>query len=283
MATDGYVRPELLAEPDWLWERRDDPRLRLIDCGSTEAYARADHIPGAVGLPVHAWIKDPADETYVMAPEEFAELAGSLGISEDTSVVTYADSTMLATRLWWVLNYYGHTDVKVLNGGWRRWLTEGRSVTFKPTTSEPARFTPRPNEGLICRLNDVRAALDDPAVQILDVRPETWWRGTENPFGNKRVGHVPGSANVDSDLFVTDDDRAVFKPAEELRTLVTDAGISPERQTIVHCQAGIRTTHGVFTLALLGFDRIRAYDASMGEWANRDDTPLGEEEPLVQQ
>lgn len=281
-ANGGYARLELLAEPDWLWERREDPRLRLIDCGSAEAYARA-HIPSAVGLPVHAWIKDPADDRYVMEPGAFGELARSLGISDDTTVVTYAESTMLATRLWWVLNYYGHEDVKVLNGGWRRWLTEERPVTFKPTTPEPAAFTPQPNETLICRLDDVRGALDDPAVQILDVRPETWWRGTENPFGNKRVGHVPGSRNVDSDLFVTDDDRAVFKPAKELGALLAAARISPERETIVHCQAGIRTTHGVFALALLGFEKVRAYDASMGEWANRDDTPLVEEEALVSQ
>lgn len=279
---DSYARPELLAEPDWLWERRSDPNLRLIDCGSGEAYGRA-HIPGAVGLPVHPWIKDPADERHVMSPEAFAELAGSLGISADTTVVAYADSMMLATRLWWILNYYGHTDVKVLNGGWRRWLTEGQPITFEPTTPEPALFTPRPNEALICRLDDVRAALDDPATQILDVRPVTWWRGTENPFGNKRVGHVPGSANVDSDLFVTEDNRSVFKPAGELRALLAEAGTSPERETIVHCQAGIRTTQGVFTLALLGFDRVRAYDASMGEWANRDDTPLVEEKALIQQ
>ena len=146
-----YARPELLAEPDWLAEHADDPQVRIIDCATLEAYRRA-HVPGAVHLPVHYYIKEQGEREggagmYVMPPDEFAALMGSLGVDADTTVVTYDDNNALvASRLWWALNYYGHTKAKVLNGGWHRWLTEGRPVTFhgaRPearTRSSRARF-----------------------------------------------------------------------------------------------------------------------------------------------
>ena len=202
MTTTGYSRPELLAEPDWLWEHRDDPDLRIIDCATLEAYRRA-HIPGAVGLPVHIYIKDPADDRFVMPPEAFADLMGKLGVSDDTTVVAYDDNnSLVATRLWWVLNYYGHTNAKVLNGGWHRWLTEGRPVTFHQSRAKPAVFTPRPDETLVCRVDDLKAKLDDPDVQIMDMRTDEEWLGT-NSRGNKRTGHVPGAVHLEWLKYIT--------------------------------------------------------------------------------
>lgn len=275
MVTDqGYTRPELLAEPDWLWARREDPNLRIIDCASSERYRRA-HIPGAVGLSVDGWLKDPEEKLHVMPPDAFAELMAKLGVSDDTTVVAYDDNLMFyATRLWWVLTYYGHTDVKVLNGVWYRWISEGRPVTFKENTPAPGHFTPRTDESVICRLDYLRSKLDDPDTRVLDVRPDGEWSGKTNDFGNKRVGHIPGALHLFAGTFLTDDVRRMVRPASELRTVLTDAGVEGGKEVIVHCQAGIRTTHGVFTLRLLGWDRVRAYDAAMAEWANRDDTPL---------
>ena len=273
----GYARPELLAEPDWLWERRGNSKLRVIDCASLEKYERA-HIPGAVGLPVHVWIKEPERGVNVMGPESFADLMGKLGVSDDTTVVTYDDyNTSYATRLWWVLNYYDHLDAKVLNGGWHRWVSEGRPVTFHETVPEPGHFTSRPNESIMCRLDYLMTKLGTPGVQVLNVLPEEFYRGTENPFGNKRVGHIPGSLNLPIEKFLTSDDRRVFKPASQLRAILAEVGLSPENESIIHCQGGIRTTVGFFVLSLLSWDRVRAYDAAMAEWANRDDTPLAVE------
>ncbi len=290
---EGYARPELLAEPDWLWDHRDDPTVRLIDCDSLEAYRRA-HIPGAVALPAHPWLKEGSELTesspgsylswaptglHVMGPERFAEVMSQLGVSEDTTVVAYDGFNMsFSTRLWWVLNYYGHANVKVLNGGWQRWLTEGRPVTFEETVPEPGHFTPRVNDALMCRLNDLKARFNDPEVQVINVLPRGAYLGKVNPFGSKRVGHIPGSVNVPIEEFVTDDERQVFKPASELQALLTEADVSPEKETVVHCQAGVRTSMGVFVLSLLGREHVSAYDASMAEWANRDDTPLVAEE-----
>jgi thiosulfate/3-mercaptopyruvate sulfurtransferase len=270
----GYEHPELLAEPDWLWEHRDDPNVRMIDCASLERYQRA-HIPGAVGLPVHVWIKETEGGVHVMDSEAFGDLMSQLGVSNDTTVVTYDDFTIaFATRLWWVLKYYGHSNAKVLNGGWQRWVSEGRPVAFHETVAEPGHFTPRPDESIMCRLDDVMSKVGEPGVQILNVLPETFYRGIENPFENKRIGHIPGSRNIPIEKFLTDDDRHEFKSAAELQAILTEAGLSPTNESIIHCQAGVRTTVGFFVLSLLGWDRVRAYDASMAEWANRDDTAL---------
>jgi thiosulfate/3-mercaptopyruvate sulfurtransferase len=273
MGTDqGYAHPELLAEPDWLWEHRDDPKVRLIDCASLERYQRA-HIPGAVGIPVHVWIKETEEGVHVMGPEAFADLMSQLGVSDDTTVVTYDDWIgAYATRLWWVLKYYGHSNAKALNGGWQRWVSEGRPVTFHETVAEPGHFTPRADESIVCRLDDVMRKVGKEGVQILNVLPETFYRGIET--WNKRTGHIPGSCNIPSERFLTDDDRHVFKPAAELQAILTEAGLSRTNESIIHCQAGVRTTVGFFVLSLLGWDHVRAYDASMAEWANRDDTAL---------
>ena len=280
---EGYARPELLAEPDWLWARRDDPSLRVVDCGSAKGYGRA-HIPGAVHLLPKGseelvaegpWLKDPADPLHVAGPEAVATLMGKLGVSDGTTVVAYDDfNGTFATRLWWVLAYYGHADARVLDGGWQRWLDEGRPATFRETVPEPGRFTPRPDEARRVRLDELQARHADPGVQVVNVLPPSWYAGEANPFGNRRVGHIPGSANVPIERFFVDEEVPTLKPAAELRQAVADAGLSPDRDTIVHCQAGVRTTMGVFALSLLGWDRVRAYEASMAEWANRDDTPL---------
>jgi len=233
MTENGYTRPELLVEPAWLWEHRDDPKIRVIDCATLDAYRRA-HIPGAVGLPVHIYIKDAADETFVMPPEAYAELMGRLGIGDDTTVVSYDDNnSLVATRFWWVLNYYGHTNAKVLNGGWHRWLSEGRPITFHQTHPEKALFTPRPNEALICRVDDLKAKIGDPSTRIMDMRTDEEWAGT-NSRGNRRVGHVPGAVHVEWLNFVTSDDRRVFKPAEELRAMLTAHGITPESEVVTY-------------------------------------------------
>ena len=280
---NGYARPELLAEPDWLWERRDDPKLQVVDCGNPDAYDRA-HIPGAAPLrreedeagdvPAE-WIKDANDPVHVMGPEAFAARMGRLGISDDTVVVVYDDyNGSWATRLWWTLTYYGHADVRLLNGGWQRWLDEGRPATFRQTVPVPGQFTARPREALRVRLNELLARHRDPDVQVMNVLWPEIYRGTANPFGNKRAGHVPGSINLPIERFFVAEDVPVLKPARELAAVLDDHGVAPTRETIVHCQAGVRTTMAVFALSLPGWDPVRAYEASLAEWANRDDTPL---------
>ena len=281
--SSGYARPELLTESAWLWARRDDPDLRVVDCSDAAAYDRA-HIPGAVRL-IRAeetveggspqWLKDPNDPVHVLNANGAAALGQRLGITDDTTVVVYDDyNGSFATRLWWVLTYYGHSRVTVLNGGWHRWLDEGLPATFRETVPPPGRFTPRPNEAMRIRLEELKARSSDRGLQIVNVLWPEMYAGTANPFNNKRSGHIPGSANIPIEHFFTDADVPMIKPAAELEMVFAEAGLLPARETVVHCQAGVRTTMGIFVTALLGWNRVRAYEASMAEWANQDDTPL---------
>jgi thiosulfate/3-mercaptopyruvate sulfurtransferase len=147
-------------------------------------------------------------------------------------------------------------------------------VAFHETVAESGHFTPRTAESIICRLDDVMSKVGEGGVQILNVLPETFYQGIENPFGNKLVGAYSGLTQRPIEKFLTDEDRHVFKPVAEHQAILTEAGLSPTNESIIHCQAGVRTTVGFFVLSLLGWDRVRAYDASLAEWANRDDTAL---------
>jgi thiosulfate/3-mercaptopyruvate sulfurtransferase len=274
----AYARPELLAEPDWLAQNLDNPNVRIIDCAALEAYRRA-HIPGAVQLPVHIYIKedDPAGSDHgvlVTPPAAFEELMGKRGVSSDTTVVTYDDNNALvAARLWWVLKYYGHTNAKVLNGGWHRWLSEGRPVTFHATRAPKVSFTATPNRDVYATLDELKADHADPGCQVLDSRTDGEWEGT-NDRGNKRSGRVPGAHHLEWLKFVATDDSRKFLPAEEIQSLLDEAGIARDKPTITYCQGGIRAAHAAFVMDLLGYDNVRVYDGSMREWANREDTPL---------
>lgn len=273
-----YTHPELLAEPDWLAEHANDPNLRIIDCATVEAYRRA-HIPGALQLPAHFYIKedDPTGSDHgvlVMPPKQFEDLMGKLGVGPDTTVVTYDDNNALvASRLWWVLRYYGHTNAKVLNGGWHRWLTEQRPVTFHASKAAPATFTAKPNAAIYATVDLLKQAHADPACQVLDSRTDGEWEGTNNR-GNKRSGRVPNAKHLEWLRFVETDDMRKFLPAEQLQALVDEAGFTRDKPIITYCQGGIRAAHAAFVLELLGYQGVRVYDGSMREWANRDDTPL---------
>lgn len=274
-----YAHPELLVEPDWLAEHLDDPAVRVIDCAILEAYRRA-HIPGAVHLPVHYYIKEDDPEgsdhgVLVMPPAQFEALMGKLGVGPDTLVVTYDDNNALvAARLWWVLTYYGHTNVKVLNGGWHRWLTENRPVTFHATRAKPATFQATPHPEIYATVEMLKEQCSDPtACQVLDARTDAEWDGT-NDRGNKRSGHVPNAHHLEWVRFVAQDDTRKFLPADQIQALLDEAGIVRDKPTITYCQGGIRAAHAMFTMTLVGYQNLRVYDGSMREWANREDTPL---------
>ncbi len=272
-----YAHPELLVEPDWVAEHASDPNVVVIDCATLEAYRRA-HIPGAVHLPVHYYIKDEDPEgdhgTFVMKQPAFEKLMGDLGVSNDTLVITYDDNNALvASRLWWVLRFYGHTNAKVLNGGWHRWLTENRPVTFHATKPEKATFEARAVEDVHASADDLLAAHSDPGCQVLDARTDGEWAGT-NSRGNKRSGHVPNAKHLEWVKFVETADTRRFLPAGQLESLLASAGIERNKPTITYCQGGIRAAHAAFVMELLGYENVRVYDGSMRDWANREDTPL---------
>lgn len=271
---EGYAHPELLAETGWLAEQLDRADLRIIDVRERQAY-ESGHIPGAVWYD-RTGLKDPDDKLHVIREELFAQAMSDLGVGDDTEVVVYDEGTGLwAARLWWVLNYYGHDSVRILNGGWAKWEKEGRSVSKEVPTVARAVFTPRPDPSLICSIDEVQTFATDPNsnVIILDVRSQAEYVGAD--VRAARGGHVPKAINVDWTLSLTDSDPKVWKSAAELRALFERAGITKDSSVVTYCQTGVRAAHTLFTLKLIGYGQgNRLYDGSWAEWGNRTDTPI---------
>ena len=229
----GYARPDLLVETDWLEAHFDDPSIRIVDCDQGDVYRRA-HLPGAVGMRVDHYVKDPDDPRRVMPPDQFAELMGSMGIGDDTTVVGYDGfGSLYAARFWWLLNYYGHDKVKVLNGGWNKWFTEGRPSALDVPRVPRASFTPSANPALLCTLDQAKGCVDRPDVVMLDVRSDGEWTG-ENRRGNMYGGRIPGAVHLEWLDFVSEPPLRTFKPADELHAMLRGVGITPERQVVTY-------------------------------------------------
>ncbi|MEX0683640.1 MAG: sulfurtransferase [Dehalococcoidia bacterium] len=279
----NYLNPDILAETDWLAEHIGDSDVVVVDCDEFPAYLR-QHVEGAVGLRTHHYLKEEGDSASgagigvrLMDPDRFAETMSRHGIGNDKQVVAYDNmGGLYAARLWWALDYFGHAKCKVLNGGFRKWFEEGRSVSMEMHHVERADFKVQAVRTDTCALtDDVRAAIDDPNTVIWDVRAPGEYTG-EDQRANKRGGHIPNAVNIEwLDLTVSPPVRSgQLLPAEEIKRKLEAIGVVPEKRVITHCQAGIRAAQGVFVLRLMGYPDARNYDASWAEWGNRDDTPI---------
>ena len=239
MTTQGYARPELLVETDWLAARLDEPQIRIVDCDPVEVYRRA-HIQHAIGIPVHHYIKQPEYTSdfrkypLVAPPDTMKALMERMGIGDDHLVVTYdSNGCLWSARLWWALHYYGHTNVKVLNGGWKKWFAEGRPVSIDSPRPSAATFTPRPNPDVLCTLDYGRANVGNAEVVFLDVRSDGEWDGSNNR-GNKRAGRIPGAVHLEWLNFVTADAYQTIKPAHELRAMLEAVGATPDKEIVTY-------------------------------------------------
>ena len=240
--SEQHQRPDMLVETEWLQQYMEDPDLRIVDMGPLDGYKRG-HIPGAMGLN-RDYFKDPSNTTLVMPPDQFAEAMGRLGIGNEHNVVAYDEwGGLYASRLWWLLRMHGHEKVWVLNGGWNKWMKEGREVAQPSIDSyhtnkavsphAPTKFVPRLHPEYNCTVDRLLKSLDKPDFVTLDVRNIGEYTGAITR-GNKRGGHIPGTVHIEWIRAVTDDGFRTFRPPGELREMYESAGITPEKEVVVY-------------------------------------------------
>jgi thiosulfate/3-mercaptopyruvate sulfurtransferase len=266
-----YAHPEQLVETDWVAAHAADASVRIVDMRQT-GYADG-HVPGAVYLSPVAIRDAKAPPTFLPTPAAFEAMMATLGISNATRVVVYDErGGIYAARLWWILNYYGHANVALVNGGWIKWTAEQRPSTTAAVAAPASTFTARAQPAWIATASDVVGAIDKPGVKIVDARTQNEIDG-KDLRNIKRGGFIPSSTPLYwEDLL--DAQATTFKPADELKKIYADRGIVPSQEVIAYCQVGMRASVDLFALHLVGYDRLRNYYGAWEEWGNRDDLPL---------
>jgi thiosulfate/3-mercaptopyruvate sulfurtransferase len=260
-----------------------DVRGKVLPPGNTPRYRperdayEAAHVPGASFVD---WTRDIVDAddpvpVQIAQPEAFAAKMGELGVGDGTMVVAYDDyHHAFAGRLAWALRYYGHDAVAVLDGGWSRWMSEGRPTTTVVATPAPARFTPRTISPLRRTADDVARALGDANVLLIDARPTAQYEGAASAA--TRAGHIPGARSVPYATLV-DTETGRFRSREELARAFADAGVDVThlpREVVVYCNGGVTCTVPLVALRLLGRDDVAVYDGSWNEWGNDPARPI---------
>ncbi len=277
---NGYAHPEALVDAEWVQAHLTDPTIRLIEVDvDTTAYEQG-HIPGAVGF---NWQRELQDQVMraPVSKEQLETLLSRSGVSNDTTIVLYGDNNnWFAAWAFWILKYYGHTDVRLLDGGRVKWLAEQRELTTKVPSYQTTSYVAQASHSDIRSFRDqILLSLGRTGFALVDVRSPAEYSGellapAHLPQeGAQRGGHIPGAANIPWSMAVRED--GTFKPADELRSLYESKGITQEKEVVAYCRIGERSSHTWFVLHyLLGYPRVRNYDGSWTEWGSLIGAPI---------
>ena len=281
----NYAHPEALVDVNWLANNLKNPSIRIVevDYDPRLAYEQG-HIPGAVLIDWRKDMNDPVQRD-IIGPSDFEKLMSRLGIENDTTVILYGDyNNWFATFAFWVFKMYNHKDVRILNGGRKKWIDTGGELTKEvpnyPPTSYKVEKIVLENRIFLDDLLKLKAA--NPSLVLVDVRSPAEYKGEitappEYPEEHaQRGGHIPGAVNIPWAQAVNDD--GTFKPVEELRKLYESKGVTPDKEIITYCRIGERASHTWFVLKyLLGYDNVKVYDGSWTEWGNLVRFPIAKE------
>jgi thiosulfate/3-mercaptopyruvate sulfurtransferase len=271
---------DVLIETDWLAQHAHDPNVRVFEVDvDTTAYDQG-HVAGAVGL---NWKTDLQQHPVrdLLDKKQLEALLSKYGVAPTTTIVTYGDNNnWFAAWFFWLLKYYGHKDVKLVNGGRAKWVAEKRElVTSSPTYARSEYRASGPDASIRALRDYVLERVVGNGAKIVDVRSPKEYAGEllapENlpQEGAQRGGHIPGAQNIPWATAVAEDGR--FKSPEELRQIYGAKGIDGKGETIAYCRIGERSAHTWFVLKyLLGHDRVRNYDGSWTEWGSLIGVPI---------
>ncbi len=280
----AYAHPDVLVENEWLASHLNDPKVRVVEVDyDPAANYELGHIPGAVLFDWRKDINDPVRRD-ILSEEALTALYHRAGIDPDTTVVLYGDfNNWFAAFAFWVLTYYGAKNVKLLNGGRKKWLAEDRAVSKEAPAAGAGKLKAHPADPkLRAFLQDVQKVLPEVKAGkfgLVDVRGPKEFSGEilappEYPTEHaQRGGHIPGAKNIPWAQAVKDD--GTFKSREELEELYKAKGITAANPVITYCRIGERSSHSWFVLKyLLGYPDVRNYDGSWTEWGNLVRTPI---------
>jgi thiosulfate/3-mercaptopyruvate sulfurtransferase len=275
----NYAHPEVLVSTDWVVQHLADPKVKLVEVDvDTKSYDEG-HVPNAIAW---AWNTQLSDQLRrdILSKEQLEALMSSSGISRDSTVVIYGDNNnWFSAWAAWQMKIYGHDDVRLMDGGRKKWLAEGRELSTE--APKPIRMqyqAEHPDLSLRSFLQDVQAAYKSRAAAMVDVRSPAEFSGEilappGLPETCQRGGHIPGARSIPWGKAVNED--GTFKSYDELKALYGGEGVDGSKPVISYCRIGERSSHTWFVLKyLLGFDKVTNYDGSWTEWGNLVGAPI---------
>lgn len=278
----NYTHPEVLVDTEWVSKNPPSNNRKLVEVDyDPENGYKKGHIKGASLIWWKRDINDPITRD-IINKKQFEELMAKNGIKPDTEVILYGDFTnWFAAFVFWVFKYYGHENIKIMNGGRKKWELENREYTTEEPNIAKTQYTAvPPDEGLRAYLFDVKRALVKDDTVLVDVRSPKEFTGEitappEYPMEHaQRGGHIPGANNIPWATAVNDAD-GTFKTFEELQKNYQPKGVTPDKDVICYCRIGERSSHSWFVLKyLLGYPKVRNYDGSWTEWGNMIGSPV---------
>jgi thiosulfate/3-mercaptopyruvate sulfurtransferase len=280
-----YVNPDALVSTEWLAAHLSAPDVRVVDASfylpiqnrdAREEYEH-EHIPGAMFFDIDVVADSNTTLPHMLpSPEKFSSKVRKLGLGNGNKIVIY-DGTGFASaaaRVWWMFRYFGHRDVCVLDGGFPKWLREGRAVEDLPPVPRDRHFIAHVNHTLVRDFDHMKANLDSHRDLVLDARSPGRFSGADpEPRACRHAGHIPGSLNLPFTQLIDERTRCM-KSGDELRALFEKAGVDVHKPVVTTCGSGVTACVLALGLYLIGREDVAVYDGSWAEWGDRDDTPI---------
>ena len=276
---DTATQSNVLVSTEWAENHLNEQGVHFVEVDVDTSSYDESHIPGAIGWNWKTELQDQLRRT-ISTKEDFQELLRNSGIENDDTIILYGDNNnWFAAWAYWLLKYYGHEDVRILDGGRKKWVAENRERTTEVPDPDKSNYTiEKVREEFRAYRDDIKENLENSSFGLVDVRsPEEFKGEILAPEGlnelSQRAGHIPGANNIPWSSAVNED--GTFKSPGELKEIYGQHGITPDKDVVAYCRIGERSAHSWFVLKeLLGFPNVRNYDGSWTEWGNLIDAPI---------